>query len=129
MTYPAPAWKTTGVPAFGSLQCLAESVPPHSTIALLYGAIVARGSGPGLAGGRRPFVPEETMTEPYQRWHLPVRLDDVAESGLHLDLVADEAVRARLGALAGLRDLPRLEAGGDPPGPGNGFFWPGGGSA
>jgi hypothetical protein len=44
------------------------------------------------------------------RWHVPVRFDDVPETGLHLDLVADEAVRASLGALAGLRALPRLEA-------------------
>jgi hypothetical protein len=43
-------------------------------------------------------------------WHVPIRLDDVPETGRHLDLVADEAARANLVALAGLRALPRLEA-------------------
>jgi uncharacterized metal-binding protein YceD (DUF177 family) len=50
------------------------------------------------------------MSEPAHRWHVPVRLEDVPEAGLHLDLVADEHVRASLAALAKVRDLPRLEA-------------------
>jgi len=50
------------------------------------------------------------MTKVGKPWHLPVRLDDVPETGLHLDLVADDAVRADVGALAELRDLPRLAA-------------------
>jgi len=49
------------------------------------------------------------MTE-HTRWHVPIRLDDVPETGLHLSLVATDEVRASLGAFAGLRDLPRLEA-------------------
>jgi uncharacterized metal-binding protein YceD (DUF177 family) len=44
------------------------------------------------------------------RWHVPVRLDDVPETGLHLALAADEAARANLRTLAALRELPRLEA-------------------
>ena len=43
-------------------------------------------------------------------WSVPVRRDDVPETGLHLDLVADETTRAAVAALAGLRALPRLEA-------------------
>jgi hypothetical protein len=43
-------------------------------------------------------------------WHIPVRLDDVPETGLHLALLANDEVRANLAAFAGLRDLPRLEA-------------------
>ncbi len=43
-------------------------------------------------------------------WSVPLRRDDVPEAGLHLDLVADEAVRAAVAAVAGLRALPRLEA-------------------
>jgi len=43
-------------------------------------------------------------------WHVPVAVEDVAETGQHFDLVADAAVRAALARLAGLRDLPRLEA-------------------
>src|SRR6266481_5058555 len=50
------------------------------------------------------------MTKPAQPWHVPVRLEDVPETGLHLDLAADAQVRAGLVALAGVRDMPRLEA-------------------
>jgi len=50
------------------------------------------------------------MTKPAQRWHVPIRLEDVPDTGLHLDLVADAEVRAALAALAGVRDMPRLEA-------------------
>jgi uncharacterized metal-binding protein YceD (DUF177 family) len=50
------------------------------------------------------------MIQPAQPWHVPVRLEDVPETGLHLDLVADEHVRAGLAALAGVPDMPRLEA-------------------
>ena len=49
------------------------------------------------------------MTE-HMRWHVPVRLEDVPETGLHLSLIATDEVRASLAAFAGLRDLPRLEA-------------------
>jgi hypothetical protein len=50
------------------------------------------------------------MTQPAQPWHVPVRLEDVPETGLHLELVADEHVRAGLAALTGVTDMPRLEA-------------------
>jgi len=50
------------------------------------------------------------MTPPRHRWHVPVRLEQVPQAGLHLDIVADAAVRAGLAALAGLREQPRLEA-------------------
>ena len=50
------------------------------------------------------------MTQPAQPWHVPVRLEDVPETGLHLDLEADEHVRAGLAALASATDIPRLEA-------------------
>ncbi len=43
-------------------------------------------------------------------WQVPVTIDDVAESGRHFDLVADNDVRAAVARLVGLRDLPRLEA-------------------
>lgn len=43
-------------------------------------------------------------------WSVPVRRDDVPEQGRHLELVADEAVRAAVAALAGIRALPRLAA-------------------
>lgn len=50
------------------------------------------------------------MTESAQPWHVPVRLEEVPETGLHLDLVADAHARASLAALAGVRDISRLEA-------------------
>ena len=43
-------------------------------------------------------------------WQVPVAVEDVAETGRHFDLVADNDVRAAVARLAGLRDLPRLEA-------------------
>jgi len=61
------------------------------------------------------------MTKPTQRWHVPIRLEDVPETGLHLDLVADAEVRAGLAALAGVRDMPRLEAAIDVARQGNGL--------
>jgi Large ribosomal RNA subunit accumulation protein YceD len=43
-------------------------------------------------------------------WQVPVTIDDVAETGRHFDLVADNDVRAAVARVVGLRDLPRLEA-------------------
>jgi uncharacterized metal-binding protein YceD (DUF177 family) len=60
------------------------------------------------------------MTTP-ARWHVPIRLEDVPETGLHLDLAADAQVRADLAALAGVRDMPRLEAAVDVVRQGNGL--------
>src|SRR5215471_20388158 len=52
----------------------------------------------------------DVMIQPPQPWHVPVRFEDVPETGLHFDLVADEHVRAGLATLAGVPDMPRLEA-------------------
>lgn len=43
-------------------------------------------------------------------WSVPLAISDVPETGRQLDLVADESVRAAMAKLAGLRDLPHLEA-------------------
>ena len=43
-------------------------------------------------------------------WQVPVAIEDVAETGRHFDLVADNDVRAAVARVVGLRDLPRLEA-------------------
>src|SRR5271163_4259750 len=43
-------------------------------------------------------------------WRVPVAVEDVAEDGRHFDLVADAHTRAAIARIAGLRDLPRLEA-------------------
>ena len=43
-------------------------------------------------------------------WQVPVAIEDVAETGRHFELVADTDVRAAVARLAGLRDVPRLQA-------------------
>src|SRR3984957_16632406 len=43
-------------------------------------------------------------------WQVPGALEDVAETGRHFDLVADNDLRAAVARLVGLRDLPRLQA-------------------
>jgi hypothetical protein len=43
-------------------------------------------------------------------WHVPFAVDDVPETGQHVDLVANAEVRAGVARMAGLRDLPRLQA-------------------
>jgi uncharacterized metal-binding protein YceD (DUF177 family) len=43
-------------------------------------------------------------------WHVPVAVENVAETGAHFNLVADAEARAGVARIAGLRDLPRLEA-------------------
>jgi uncharacterized metal-binding protein YceD (DUF177 family) len=43
-------------------------------------------------------------------WSFPVTIEDIPETGRHVELVADAATRAAVAQVAGLRDLPRLEA-------------------
>jgi hypothetical protein len=43
-------------------------------------------------------------------WNFPVAVDDIPETGLHVEIEAPETVRNQLTALAGLRELPRLSA-------------------
>jgi hypothetical protein len=43
-------------------------------------------------------------------WRVPVAADEIGEAGRHFDLVADAETRASIARVAGLRDLPRLEA-------------------
>ncbi len=54
-------------------------------------------------------MPEREKIAPLP-WHVPVALDDVPEEGQHFDLAADADTRAAVAHIAGLRDLPRLEA-------------------
>jgi uncharacterized metal-binding protein YceD (DUF177 family) len=49
-------------------------------------------------------------TRPEPCWHVPVRPDDVPDTGLHIDIVADSRVRGAVAALAGVEEIPRLEA-------------------
>ena len=43
-------------------------------------------------------------------WHVPVAIENVAETGQRFDLVADQDVRAAVARVASLRDLPRFAA-------------------
>jgi hypothetical protein len=54
-------------------------------------------------------MPEQRRNAP-QPWQFPVLVEDVPEEGQHFDLSADADTRAAVARLAGLRDLPRLEA-------------------
>jgi uncharacterized metal-binding protein YceD (DUF177 family) len=43
-------------------------------------------------------------------WSVPVAVDDIPDTGLHMAVEAPAAVRAELAELADVRDLPRLSA-------------------
>jgi hypothetical protein len=46
-------------------------------------------------------------------WSVPVRLDEIPETGLHVDLDADAGMRAAIAAAAGVNEVPQLRAGFD----------------
>jgi len=50
------------------------------------------------------------MKKPTHSWSVPVAVEDVPETGLHMEIEAPPAIRAELAKLAGLRELPRLAA-------------------
>jgi len=43
-------------------------------------------------------------------WSVPVRLDEVPETGLHMDIEADAGARAAVAAAAGVNEVPQLTA-------------------
>jgi len=43
-------------------------------------------------------------------WSVPVALEDIPETGLHLEIDAPESTRSEIVPLAGVRELPRLSA-------------------
>lgn len=43
-------------------------------------------------------------------WNVPVTFSEIPEGGKRFDLAADEATRAEIARIAGLRSLPRLQA-------------------
>jgi len=59
---------------------------------------------------RPPSSPDKPVLGP---WHVPVAVADIAEGGQHFELVADAEVRTAVARLAGVREIPRLEAGFD----------------
>jgi uncharacterized metal-binding protein YceD (DUF177 family) len=50
------------------------------------------------------------MDKTQNPWSVPVDVEDIPDTGLHVEIDAPEAVRAVLRGLASLRDLPRLSA-------------------
>jgi uncharacterized metal-binding protein YceD (DUF177 family) len=50
------------------------------------------------------------MTGTNRPWSVPVRLDEVPETGLHMDLEADSGARAAVAATAGVNEVPQLTA-------------------
>jgi uncharacterized metal-binding protein YceD (DUF177 family) len=56
-------------------------------------------------------MPEHRSEKPRPTpWHVPVPVEDIAEDGQHFALAADANVRADIARMAGLGELPRLEA-------------------
>lgn len=53
---------------------------------------------------------EPAITPPEQPWHEPVRLEDVPDTGLHLEMAAGREVCTGLAALAGVVDIQRAQA-------------------
>jgi uncharacterized metal-binding protein YceD (DUF177 family) len=53
------------------------------------------------------------MTGVQRAWSVPIRLDEIPETGLQLDLEADEAARAAIAAAAEVNGVARLRAGFD----------------
>ena len=50
------------------------------------------------------------MTASQRPWSVPVRIDEIPETGLRLDLEADAAARAAVAAAAGVDEVARLHA-------------------
>jgi hypothetical protein len=50
------------------------------------------------------------MTGANRPWSVPIRLDEVPETGLHMDIAADGGVRAAVAATAGVNEVPELAA-------------------
>jgi uncharacterized metal-binding protein YceD (DUF177 family) len=59
---------------------------------------------------RQKVTARQPELTPGQPWRIPVVQANVPETGLHVDLAADDKVRADIARLAGLTALPRLEA-------------------
>jgi uncharacterized metal-binding protein YceD (DUF177 family) len=58
-------------------------------------------------------MPDEKRGKPMKSpegWHVPIRREDVPDTGLHLALEADQEVRGRLAVLAGVVSVQQLGA-------------------
>ena len=60
---------------------------------------------------KKPLQKREGREGPAERpWSVPLPVSDVLEAGRRAEIEADAPVRAAIAALAGVRDLPRLQA-------------------
>ncbi|HET9175418.1 MAG TPA: DUF177 domain-containing protein [Pseudolabrys sp.] len=50
----------------------------------------------------------ETMQKNQTAWSVPVAVDEIPDTGLHVEIDAPDTIRAQLAGLAGLRELSRL---------------------
>jgi Large ribosomal RNA subunit accumulation protein YceD len=50
------------------------------------------------------------MEKPASPWSVPVAVEDIPDTGLHMEFEAPAAVRVELAKLAGVRELPKLSA-------------------
>jgi Large ribosomal RNA subunit accumulation protein YceD len=55
-------------------------------------------------------MPERDRNRSEMPWHVVVAVEDIPETGEHMMLVADAEMRLAIARMAGLRELPRLEA-------------------
>ena len=89
-------------------RALVRQFEVHDQAALLRGAVAL--PDPEAISMIESKAQESDAPKSSAPWHIPVTVDEVAETGQHFDLVADAPVRAAVAKLAGLRDLPRFEA-------------------
>ena len=92
-------------------RAVAQRFEVEDQAALLRGAVVF--PDPEAIPMSEPKTPNSVVPNsaaPVAPWHVPVAVEEVAETGQHFDLVADAAVRAAVAKIAGLQDLPRFEA-------------------
>jgi uncharacterized metal-binding protein YceD (DUF177 family) len=83
---------------------LTTGLPTETTICGFYGVIVARTAREFYMRGARSGM----MTK--HPWSVPVRIEEVPEAGLHLELAADAGTRALIARLVGVQAVARLEA-------------------
>lgn len=97
-------------------RALARQFEAHDQAALLVGAVAF--PDPEAIPMTKSKLQESAAPEPTgpsapgssAGWHIPIIVEEVADTGQHFDLVAGAPVRAAVAKLVGLRDLPRFEA-------------------
>jgi hypothetical protein len=85
------------------VRVLARQFEAHEPETLLRGAVA-------FPDAEAIPMPEFKSRDSARPWHIPVAVEEIAETGQHFDLIADAPVRAAVAKVAGLRDLPRFEA-------------------